>query len=61
MKSPRLRVVNWFAVVALLVNLAGHISYGSAMAAVEPHEPGTVLVICTPDGIKRMLWTAEGF
>ena len=51
----------WLAVLALLVNLAGHVSYASAHSAAEPHEAGTILVICSPDGLKRVLLTAAGF
>jgi len=51
----------WLAVLALLVNLAGHVSYASAHSAAEPHEAGTILVICSPDGLKRVLWTSDGF
>ncbi len=51
----------WLAVLALLVNLAGHVRYGAALAAAEPEQPGAILVICTPDGMKRVAWTPEGF
>ncbi len=61
MTNRSARPAAWLAVFALLVNLAGHVSYGSGLAAVEPHQSGAVLVICTPDGMKRMLWTADGF
>lgn len=57
----RLRLPAWLAVLALLVNLAGHVSYASAHSAAEPHEAGTILVICSPDGLKRVLLTADGF
>ncbi len=62
-RRPRftLRLAAWLAVLALLVNLAGHVRYGAALAAVEPEQPGAVLVICTPDGMKRVAWTPEGF
>ena len=57
----RLRWPAWLAVLALLLNLVGHVSHASALSAAEPHEAGIVLVICGPDGLKRVLWTPDGF
>lgn len=57
----RLRLPAWLAVLALLVNLAGHVNHANALTVAEPQGQGTVLVICGPDGLKRVLWTADGF
>ncbi len=61
LSDRKLRLPAWLAVLALLVNLAGHVNHANALAAAEPQEQGTVLVICSPDGLKRVLWTADGF
>lgn len=61
LSDRKLRLPAWLAVLALLVNLAGHVNHANALAMAEPQEQGTVLVICSPDGLKRVLWTADGF
>ena len=60
---PRLRrSAAWLAILGLLINLAGHTLTGAALAAVSAVQPGgPVLVICSPDGFKRLLWTPDGF
>ncbi|WP_162906711.1 DUF2946 family protein [Algihabitans albus] len=50
------------SVLALLVNLAAHATSGAAMAAVGAAQPGgPVIVICSPEGLKRLVWTPDGF
>ncbi len=56
------RVSGILAVVALLVNLAGHVAQASSMASLElPDAAGPILVICTPTGTKLLVWTPDGF
>jgi hypothetical protein len=66
MKPSLKRRVAWFAILALLANLAAHVASGAAMAsaastsaAAQPG--GGLIVICTPQGMKRLAWTGEGY
>ena len=56
------RVSATLAVVALLVNLAGHVAQASPMVSLELSDAaGPVLIICTPTGTKLLAWTPDGF
>ncbi|MGP1254750.1 MAG: DUF2946 family protein [Kiloniellales bacterium] len=56
------RVSATLAVVALLVNLAGHVAQASSMASLElSGADGPILIICTPTGTKLLAWTPDGF
>lgn len=61
--TPRLRrSAAWLAILGLLINLVGHTLTGAALAAASAVQPGgPILVICSPDGFKRLLWTPDGF
>ncbi len=62
MISRLCRFSAWLAILGLLINLVGHTLTGAALAAASAVQPGgPILVICSPDGFKRLLWTPEGF
>ncbi|WP_421706740.1 DUF2946 family protein [Algihabitans sp.] len=62
MQRPFRRLAAALAVVALLVNLAGHVSLAASLPPVDVSDAaGPIIVICTPSGMKLMAWTPEGF
>lgn len=52
----------WLCGLALLVNVAAQATSGTVQASVGADRPGgPVIVICSPEGLKRLVWTPDGF